>query len=46
VSNWREHYSRTCWEPEEVIDREERKNLARVYVRLKSGRDMFQAGNG
>src|SRR5947207_14829059 len=40
------HYSRTCWEPEEVMDRKERKNLARVYVRLKSGSDMFQAGNG
>jgi hypothetical protein len=40
------HYSRTCWEPEEVIDRKERKNLARVYVRLKSGSDMLQAGNG
>src|SRR5260370_37920255 len=40
------HYSRTCWEPEEVIGRKERKNLARVYVRLKSGSDMFQAGNG
>ena len=40
------HYSRTCWEPEEIIDREERKNLARVYVRLQSGRDMLQVGNG
>ena len=40
------HYSRTCGEPEEVIDRKERKNLARVYVRLKSGSDLFQAGNG
>ena len=39
------HYSRTCWEPEEIIDREERENLARVYVRLKSGRDMLQVGN-
>ncbi len=38
------HYSRTCWEPEEVIDREERKNLARVYVSLKSGSGMLQAG--
>ncbi len=41
-----DHYSRTCGEPEEVIDREERKSLARVYVRLKSGRDVLQAGNG
>ena len=40
------HYSRTCWEPEEIIDRKERKTLARVYVRLKSGSDLFQAGNG
>jgi hypothetical protein len=40
------HYSRTCWRPEEVIDRKERKNLARVYVRLKSGSDLFQASNG
>jgi hypothetical protein len=40
------HYSRTCGEPEEIIDREERKNLARVYVRLESGRGMLQAGNG
>jgi hypothetical protein len=30
----------------EVIDREECKNLAPVYVRLKSGRDVLQAGNG
>src|SRR5258707_11188775 len=40
------HYSRTCWEPEEIIDRKERKTLARVSVRLKSGSDLFQAGNG
>src|SRR2546426_341289 len=46
MSTGMEHYSRTCWEPEEVIDRKERKNLARVYVRLKSGSDLFQAGNG
>src|SRR2546426_837546 len=46
MSTGMEHYSRTCWEPEEVIDRKERKNLACVYVRLKSGSDMFQAGNG
>ena len=46
MSNRREHYSRTCWEPEEVIDREERKSLARVYVRLESGSDVLQAGNG
>ncbi len=38
------HYSRTCWEPEEVIDRKEHKNLARVSVRLKSGRDVLQVG--
>ena len=30
MGNRREHYSRTCWEPEEVIDRKERKNLARL----------------
>src|SRR5260221_7798454 len=42
----RRHYSRTCWEPEEVMDRKERKHLARVYVRLKSGRDVLQVGNG
>ncbi len=40
------HYSRTCGEPEEVIDREERKSLARVDVRLKSGSYVLQAGNG
>src|SRR5215470_1048078 len=40
------HYSRTCWKPEEVIDRKERQNLARVYVKLKSGSDLFQVGNG
>jgi hypothetical protein len=40
------HYSRTCWKPEEVIDRKERKNLARGYVRLKSGSDVLQVGNG
>jgi hypothetical protein len=46
VSTRREHYSRTCWEAEEIIDRKERKILARVDVRLKSGSDLFQAGNG
>src|SRR5258708_4447314 len=28
-----------------VIDRKERKSLARVYVRLKPGSDVLQAGN-
>ena len=28
------------------MDREERKSLARVYVRLKSGSDVLQAGKG
>jgi hypothetical protein len=40
------HYSRTCWDPEEVIDRKECKNLAGVYVSLQSGRDVLQVGNG
>ena len=44
MGNRREHYSRTCWEPEEVIDRKERKNLARVYVRSKSGSGALQVG--
>ena|SRR5258708_5309772 len=40
------HYSRTCWEPEEIIDRKERDNLACVDVRLKSGSCALQVGNG
>src|SRR5260221_3416896 len=41
-----QHYSRTCWEPEEVIDRKERKKLARVDVRLEPGSCALQVGNG
>ena len=39
------HYSRTCGEPEEVINVEKRDNLARVHVSLESGSDMLQIGN-
>jgi hypothetical protein len=46
VSNRREHYSRTCWDPEEIIDRKERDNLARVDVRLEPGSCALQVGNG
>jgi hypothetical protein len=40
------HYSRTCWEPEEIIDRKERDHLARVDVRLEPGSCALQVGNG
>jgi len=40
------HYSRTCGESEEVINVEKRENLACVHVRLESGSDVLQAGNG
>src|SRR5258706_12627428 len=38
------HYSRTCGEPEEVINVEKHENLACVHVRLESGSDVLQAG--
>jgi hypothetical protein len=38
------HYSRTCCEPEEIIDLEKRETLARVHVRLEAGSDVLQAG--
>jgi len=44
MGNRREHYSRTCGEPEEVINVEKRNNLARVHVSLESGSDVLQAG--
>ena len=40
----RRHYSCTCGEPEEVMDREERKSRARVDVRLESGSRVLQTG--
>jgi hypothetical protein len=40
------HYSRTCWEPEEIIDGKERDHLARVDVRLEPGSCALQVGNG
>src|SRR5258708_235644 len=40
------HYSRTCWEPEEIIDGKERDKLARVDVRLEPGSCALQVGNG
>jgi hypothetical protein len=39
-----DHYSRTCGEPEEVITVEKHETLARVHVRLQSGRGLLQAG--
>ena len=44
VSSSTVHYSRTCGEPEEVIKVEKCDTLARVHVRLESGRDVLQAG--
>src|SRR5260221_14740435 len=40
-----DHYSRTCWEPEEIIDGKERDHLARVDVRLEPGSCALQVGN-
>src|SRR6266849_6193338 len=42
MGNRRQHYSRTCGEPEEVMPVEKRDNLARAHVSLESGRRVLQ----